>query len=146
MTIKIEDEGWEGLANTLNHAIPEMARAALRDAMENASTVVVKAARDSAPVAKEQKKGGEEPGYLRENIDYTISVHTSSEGYSITSKIEPVHGLDPSTWYGFLQEFGTFCQQGKHWLARAWETVGREPEEIFIERLTQTCEDLDKGD
>lgn len=123
----------EGLAELSEMLTQESVRTAKRylvNCAKPAADVVIDAMKDTVPVGL--------TGRLEENLTYQTRF-SDGDGTTLTVNIGPAR----STWWGSWQEFGTFCQQGQHWMGRAWETCQDKCLSVFATEMLARLSDLE---
>ena len=125
-------EGWEELRKALRELEPKYCKEALRKALRAGQKVVLKSARDRAPVAKElsdwAKEQGLKPGDLKRSIKIRTGKRGKRERDSI--KLEVGVGLGKGAadgyingkWYWAFVEYGTSRMKARPYLRVAFDT------------------------
>ena len=130
-TLPIRIEGLSELSQMLTEESVRTAKRYLVNAAKPAAEVVIDAMAETVPVGL--------TGRLQDELSYQTRF-SDDNGTTLTVSIGPAR----RTWWGSWQEFGTFCQAGQHWMARAFESCQDKCLSVFATELLARLSDMEE--
>lgn len=143
MNVTVEVRGLKGIEDALAQAGPRIAKRALRKALKAGSDVLVREAKELAPILKEPDPR-RKPGDLRDSIGAVIKLSPSQQ--SGTAHVGPLidskADSDSPGVYGLFEEFGTIDSAADPYLRPAFDAAAEAAKDAFAEEIIAGVESL----
>lgn len=133
VTVKIG--GLEQLSQRLQEFPEKLVKKGVRASLQAGGEVLRQEASDRAP-RSEDETHGHPPGFLADHIAAKVSTSVKQDKGSV--KVGPV----AKAFWGMFSEFGTRRQAAKPWLRPAFESVGQQALDAFVEKMRDAFKEV----
>ena len=145
MDVTVKVEGLKEIEDALAKAGPNLARSAVRKALDAGADVFLKEAKLRAPLLK-KPTANRQPGELRDAIAEVTTTNAKNQTGRgrVGLKYDGKRGSQSPGVYGLFVEFGTHKMKAQPYMRPAYDSAQKRAESVFTAEMRAGVEKLGK--